>query len=343
MVYGWIESGRRIVIAAVIFLLLAPFAGRAFAQQSSIIGTVTDESGAVLPGVTVTATSPALQVPSVVSVTDERGEYRLNPLPIGLYSVDYALTGFQDVKRTGVRLTVGFTAKIDISLKVGSMSETVTVSGASPVVDVTASGSRTEMTSETLELIPSSRNNYGSLMAQAPGTRPNIDVGGEAFNTVAVFHAFGQDNELWAQLEGIVTVSAKASPTGMYLDYSALEEAKIQTLANDAEIPNRGISINGVVKSGGNEFHGSGFYAATDHSFQASNIDAALQAQGIASSSSINIRDDLSGDLGGRIVRNKLWFYTTERQRRDRETVIACFQPDGTPCLNTSGADFRDA
>ena len=221
------------------------------------------------------------------------------------------------------------------------MSETITVSGASPVVDVTSSGSRTELTKETLELIPTSRNNYNGLMAQAPGTRTNIDIGGEAFNTAATFHAFGQDNEPWQTLEGIVTVSPKASQTGNYVDYASFEEAKIQTLANDAEIPSRGIAINAVVKSGGNEFHGSGFYAGTSHAFQSENIDATLEAQGIADSSSINLRDDMSGDLGGRIKMNKLWFYGTARQRRDRETIIACFQPDGTPCLNIQGQRFE--
>ena len=113
MEHRWTAPGRRIGIALGVILLLAPFSGRAFAgqQAASIIGQVTDESGAVLPGVTVSATSPALQVASVTDVTNERGEYRLNPLPIGLYTVDYTLTGFQDVKREGIRLTVGFTAK----------------------------------------------------------------------------------------------------------------------------------------------------------------------------------------------------------------------------------------
>jgi carboxypeptidase family protein/TonB-dependent receptor-like protein len=342
---GWSVSGRRMSVTALIFVLLVPFAGRSYAgqQAASIIGQVTDESGAILPGVTVTATSPALQLPQVVAVTNERGEYRLNPLPIGTYTVVYSLTGFQDIRREGIRLTVGFTAKLDIVLKVGAMSETVTVSGVTPVVDTTSSGSRTELTKETLELIPTSRNNYGGLMAQAPGTRTNVDVGGEAFNTSPSFHAFGQDNEPWQTLEGIVTVSPKASQTGNYVDYASFEEAKIQTLANDAEVPSRGIAINAVVKSGGNDFHGSGFYAGTSHKLQSSNIDATLEAQGIKDSSSINLRDDISGDIGGRIKMNKLWFYGTARQRRDRETIIACFQPDGSPCLNIQGQTFETA
>jgi hypothetical protein len=127
-------------------------------QEAGIIGQLTDESGAVLPGVSVTATGPALQVPSVTTVTNENGEYRLTPLPIGSYNVQYELSGFQTLRREGVRLTQGFVAKIDIVLKVGILAETVTVSGASPVVDVTSTKASTQLTRETLEAIPTSRN-----------------------------------------------------------------------------------------------------------------------------------------------------------------------------------------
>src|SRR5437667_7924978 len=130
------------------------FASAAQAQEASIIGQVTDESGAVLPGVTVTATSPALQVPQVTDVTNERGEYRLTPLPIGSFGVRYELSGFGTVRREDLRLTAGFTAKLDIVMKVGTLSESVTVTAASPVVDVTSTTSRTQLTRETLEAIP---------------------------------------------------------------------------------------------------------------------------------------------------------------------------------------------
>src|SRR5437762_3313567 len=103
--------------------------------ESGIVGIVTDESGGVLPGTTVTASSPALQVGQTTAVTNERGEYRLSPLPIGVYSVTFTLAGFQTIKREDIRLTVGFVAKVDASMKVGSLEETITVSGASPVVD----------------------------------------------------------------------------------------------------------------------------------------------------------------------------------------------------------------
>src|SRR4029453_10783094 len=149
------------------------------AENASIIGVVTDESGAILPGVTVTATSPSLQVQQLADVTNERGEYRLSPLPIGTYQVDYTLAGFQGMRREGIRLTVGFVAKLDTVLKVGSLEETVTVSGVSPLVDVNSTGtSRTSFTRETLEVNPSGRNGLIALLGQAPGVRTNLDVGG---------------------------------------------------------------------------------------------------------------------------------------------------------------------
>ena len=139
----------------VFFSLLAPAvpatAGQGAGNPAGISGVVTDNTGAILPGVTVTATSPALQVPSVTSVSDERGEYRLSPLPIGVYTVLFELPGFQNVRREGVRLTVGFTARVDAEMNVGAVSETITVSGASPLVDTTSTATSTELTREQLE------------------------------------------------------------------------------------------------------------------------------------------------------------------------------------------------
>src|SRR5690242_16545007 len=184
--------------------LLVALPGRAAAQagDASIIGVVTDESGAVLPGVTVSASSPSLQVQQVSDVTNARGEYRLSPLPIGTYEVDYSLSGFQGLRRDGIRLTVGFIAKLDIVLKVGSLEESVTVSGTSPIVDVNSTGtSRTSFTRETLEVNPSGRNGLIALLGQAPGVRTNLDVGGSTINATPVFKAFGQDGEPWETVE----------------------------------------------------------------------------------------------------------------------------------------------
>ena len=134
---AWARSASFIVLSILINLLPTAetaSAGQAAASAAGIIGQITDGTGAILPGVTVTATSPALQVPSVTAVTDAQGEYRLSPLPIGIYTVVYELAGFQNLRRENVRLTVGFVAKLDQVLNLGAVSETITVSGAPAAV-----------------------------------------------------------------------------------------------------------------------------------------------------------------------------------------------------------------
>src|SRR5262249_5723397 len=113
-------------------------------STASVIGQVKDESGAVLPGVTVSASSPALQLQHATAVTDERGEYRLVELPLGVYEITYTLPGFQGVQRSDIRLTAGFVAKMDAVLKLGSVTENLTVVAESPIVDVTSTPTRTD-------------------------------------------------------------------------------------------------------------------------------------------------------------------------------------------------------
>jgi hypothetical protein len=168
-----------LAVAAAVFGVLG-VVGSAHAGQSteaSVIGTVTDESQGVMPGVTVTATSPALQG-SRDAVTDEEGRYRITPLPIGTYTLVFELAGFRTLRREEVRLTAGLTARIDVSLSVGGLEETVTVSGASPVVDVTSTANTTTLTRETLDLIPTARTGYNAIMAQAPGVRETLQAFG---------------------------------------------------------------------------------------------------------------------------------------------------------------------
>src|SRR3954469_20953270 len=155
---------------------LLTWATAAAAQNSgAIIGVISDSSGAVLPGVTVTATGPALQVPSIVSVTDAKGEYRLTPLPPGAYTVTFELSGFQTIKRENVRLALGFTATLDQALGVGAVEESVTVTGSSPVVDVKNPATAVDMSKEALEILPTSRDGLKAFMNMMPGVRTNLD------------------------------------------------------------------------------------------------------------------------------------------------------------------------
>jgi hypothetical protein len=327
------RDGTATRCAVLLVALLLFVVGSASAQQAAgIIGQVTDESGAVLPGVAVTATSPALQVPSVTGVTDERGEYRLTPLPIGTYTIEYTLSGFQTVRREGVRLTVGFTARLDEALKVGALAETIIVSGQSPVVDVTSTTATTQFTRETLEALPTSRNGIVSLLAQAPGVQGLRDVGGSSLNQVPTARVFGQAAEVYYTLEGVQTSSLQTSGgQAGYWDYTAIEEASVRTIGNSAEMPYRGVNLNAVVKSGSNDFHGSGWYNKTSADLQSKNIDATLAAAGIRAGGRLVARESYSGELGGRIIRDKLWFYGAARHMLDDQESLNTFLPDGSP------------
>ena len=212
-------------------------------QLTAIIGQVRDESGAILPGVTVRASSPVLQLKEVTDVTNAQGEYRITPLPIGTYTVLYTLDGFTTMRQEGVRIDLGATVRLDVTLKLGTLAETLTVSGAAPVVDVTATSASTQFTRETLELTPTSRNGAISLMVQAPGVRApgRLDVGGGTVGDTPEFSSFGQPIESFMVMEGIVTSDARIQTQGgNYFDYNAMEEAKVQTISNGPEVPSRG-------------------------------------------------------------------------------------------------------
>ena len=335
-VRSWFVT-RLIGVSTLSAVLLIPGIASAQTANASIVGRVTDDSGAVLPGVTVTTTSPALQVPSVQVVTDINGDYRLSPLPIGTYSVTYELAGFETIRRAEVRLTVGFVARIDASLKVGSLSETVTVSGASPIVDTQTTAATTQLTREQLEQIPGSKNGLISLLASAPGVRTNKEVGGSSTNDQAQFRAFGQSGEAWNLIEGVFSNAPQAGGgAGNYFDFNSFDESAISTLGNPAKTPTRGVQIVSVVKSGSNDTHGQVSIGEYLTNAQADNLDDELIAQGVTSGNPTKTRYDRGGDIGGRIIRDRLWYYTGFRRRYDVKEIAGAYQPNGDPVLESN-------
>ena len=311
-------------------LTLFPIAASAQGSAASIIGRITDQTGAVLPGVTVTATSPALQVPQVTAVTNEQGEYRLAPLPIGTFDVSFDLPGFSAIRRQDIRLTVGFTARLDVVLGVAGVGETVTVSGAAPIVDVATTSGSTMLTNEQLQLSATARNSVMSVLTMAPGVRTFTDVGGGQMmleNPTPRAYGIGGAGSQWYTIDGVQNYRLGTT----FWDYQTFDEVRVQSTGADAERPTRGVQVTAVVKSGGNEFHGGGLWAGTNGNFQNNNIDDELEAAGITSGDALDSQYDVSGELGGRIIRNKLWFYSAVRKRRAAYDVLNNFQPDGSP------------
>jgi hypothetical protein len=293
-----------------------PAAGQTVGS-ASIRGQVVDESGAGIPGVTVTATSPSLQLRQRTVVTDNGGEYELRDLPIGTYAVRFELAGFQTLIREDVRLSAGFEARIDAPLKLSPVQETVTVTGASPVIDVSSTTVSANLGAEVLEVIPTSRS-LGEAIAMAPGVRYSgaIDVGG---NRTGQFASGGSNFGSTQQspfLEGINTRLFEGGSMA-YLDSRALEEIQVSSVGSSAEFPTPGVAWTAIVKSGGNDFHGLFSYDGQHSSLQNQNVDAELQAQGIdPTGNSIDYYYDFTGQLGGRIIPDRLWFFAAFREIR---------------------------
>jgi hypothetical protein len=201
-------------------------------------------------------------------------------------------------------------------------------------VDVTSTTATTQLTRETLEVIPTGRNSIIALMIQAPGARPQLDWSFVTGNPQ--FKVFGELGEQWVAMEGVVTSGPKTGTQGgNHYDYSAIEESTVSTVGNTADAPTKGLQINVILKSGGDQFHGLGSFFGTNHHLEGDNVDDQLRARGITGGNPVNGRWDASGELGGRIVRNKLWFYYSTRRREERVQTFNAFHDDGvTPSVS---------
>ena len=320
-------------VTALVFSHLPPVAAQA--ANATIRGTVLDETGAAVPGVTVTAKSPALLVPQVDAVTDAEGQYRLSELPIGEYTVDYELSGFQRVVREDIALSVGFTAELNVRLKVGALAETITVSGASPVVDTTSTTPSVNLSAKFLtEVIPATRK-MQDLLTTTPSVQPRApsDLGGgtSGGGAYSVYGIVGQTTVL---IEGVNTRqdSVIDQGTGNGPDFASLEEMQVVTVAGGAEQALPGVYMNMIVKSGGNSFHGRGEFLGLTDKFQSDNTPDSLRAQGITIGEGFKSSAETSGDLGGRILRDRLWFYVAGRYQKTERTALGFSKapgPDG--------------
>jgi len=312
----------RALCAALAVCLGTAVPGAQSVGVGTIQGKLSDESGATLPGVTVTIASPALQLRQITDVTRPDGSYRFVDIPIGTYRVQYELSGFQSVVRDEVRLNAGFVARLDIVLKVGTVAETIIVSGQTPVIDVSTTAGINIFTKETLETAPTTRA-WAEVLSMAPGFRPaSLDIGGDQLsNQRTGIRNYGTSDQITPQIDGINTRQS-TNTAGFFYDYSSLEEAQIKAVGNEAEVALPGGAWNAIVKSGGNDFHGRYFGAFENRSLQSDNLDDALRANGVTTSTAMRTFRDFSGDLGGRIVRDKVWFYGALHDQRNEKNLI---------------------
>src|SRR5262249_30669518 len=315
---------RPFFVVAIVVMAMAPV-DRAFAQSVSsgtIEGTVKDESSGVLPGVTVTISSPQLQLGQLVQVSDSSGKYRFVDLPAGSYRLKAELQGFSATIHEGLRLTVGFTARVDLTMKVGALEESVTVSGQSPVVDITNTAASVAFTKDVLDSIPRGRD-LQNVLAMAPGvTQAVADVGGSTMAQRQNLFSYGVLSQPKLQVEGMNITMGADQNTAIDFNDSTLEKVQIKTSGNDAEVSVPGMSMVAIMKSGGNTFRGTYQAAFESPTLQADNLNAALRAQGLTATQPLKNFYDVSADLGGRIVRDKLWFYGAYGRQGKTEGVV---------------------
>ena len=267
---------RTLLALAAAALLAAPSAfaqGGGASSTGSISGEVKDEQGGVLPGVTVTATSPA-QPGALTAVTNEAGIYRFPAVPPGRLRAHLrAAPASVPVTRDGIRITLGFNAQVNVNLRVATLQETVTVSGESPVIDTSATRLQTNFDQDRMNALPNARDMW-SLLATTPSVTLNrVDVGGATMGTQTTYFAYGYSGQNRPLVEGINTTEGTAA-AGFYLDYGSFEEVFIGAAANSAEMPNSGVLTQFVSKSGGNSPSLSVYYDMEDESIQSDNLAA---------------------------------------------------------------------
>jgi hypothetical protein len=325
-------------------LLLWVSAG--FAQQTgTLAGTVRDAQGAVLPGVTVTVAGPALIGGTRTAVTGPTGSYSVSTLPPGIYTVTYELAGFTTVKREAIRVQVAAVTTVDVELTVAALQETVTVTGESPLVDVSSTVTQTNITKEIYEAIPTGRNPW-VMAGLVPGViTGRLDVGGTEGMQQYALEAFGSaDSQKTFSIDGLKTnwPGGSGGATMQYYDFAMYEEYNFQVASGTAESDVAGVYMNMVTKSGGNRVTSDHVFYFMNDALQGDNIDDRIrQRLGLqpgqrtgAAGNPIDISYDWNSTLGGPLVRDRAWFFGSVRWWRLDQFQIGALNPDGSQAID---------
>lgn len=285
-----------------------PLFAQATGSTGSINGRVSDTSAGVLPGVTVSVSSPAL-LGVQTSTTDGSGNYRFPALPPGTYTVKYELPGFQTLEREGIRIAINFTATLNVALEVASLQESVTVSGASPVIDATNTRVQQTFTLEAMAELPNARQMWALLASTPSVTMSRTDVGGSQAGTQSAYTAYGYSGQRQVVMEGI-NVTYDASLSQFYPDYGSLEEVSIGTVSHGAQVANPGVQTELLTKAGGNRLSGEIYQDYGNNALQDANIPDEVIAQGIrAHSNEWKLNRNLHASLGGPVKHDRIWWH----------------------------------
>jgi hypothetical protein len=311
-----------------IFVCLVLLPALAFAQ-ASITGVVKDSSGAVLPGVTVETSSPALIEKTRTAVTDGSGLYRILDLRPGTYTVTFSLPGFSSVKRDGIELSGSFIASINADMKVGGVAETITVSGETPIVDVQSVRRQTTISNETLTTVPTARS-WAATAVLIPGiviqagTSADIQVTPQM---IVFGGAGGRANEGRMQVDGLNTGAAlNGGGVSTYVaDISNAAEVVTTTSGGLGEAEVGGPSLSIVPKSGGNTVKGAVYLSGVSGGMVGSNYSDELKALGLGTPGVLLKQWDFTGGVGGPIKKDRLWYYGTLRDEGQHRSIPGIF------------------
>ena len=322
---------RRVVFAAVALagILLLP---NAVFAQATIAGVIRDASAAVLPGVTVEASSPVLIEKSRTVVSDGTGQYRITDLLPGTYSVTFSLTGFSSVKRDGVEVSGSGVITVNADLRVGALEETLTVTGQSPIVDTQSVRREVVLNNETLSTLPATRG-YGSALAAVPALSSGGVAGANAQTapttpSMTFFTVHGGPSGEGRVMTNGLTVAAPFGGGGVSdvtYDSANAEEMQVLISGGLGEAETGGPSINIVPKSGGNQFRGAAFYSTSGDWATSNNLDDQLRSFGITRPPTLRTNWDSSFSLGGPIKRDRLWFFANVRGWANASVVDGIF------------------
>ena len=313
----------RTTIRTLLLLVIAAIVPSAAWAQATLAGTVKDASGGVLPGVTVEASSPALIEKSRSATTDSTGQYRIESLQPGSYTVTFTLGGFSTVKRENVALSGTGVIKIDADLKVGGVAETITVTGATPVVDVQSTKTAVTLDNETMRNMPSVRS-YSYVLTAVPGIQSNItDVNtGPVFAIFPVHGGRGVESRLTVEGMNISNPPGGNQPPNYTADIGNATEVTVQTAGGLGENETGGVQMNIVPKQGGNTT--SGLVAASGFSggMQSNNYSQDLISRGAGTPNPTYHVYDVSAGLGGPIKKDSLWYFMNVREQGSRRNIL---------------------
>ena len=297
------------------FVCLALFPALAQAQ-ASLAGVVRDNTGSVLPGVSVEATSAALIEKVRSAVTDGTGQYRITELPPGTYTLTFTLTGFNVVKQEGIEVRGSGVVPINADMRVGALQETITVTGESPLVDTQTTRRETVITQETLATLPVTRS-YGTLLAAIPGIVTDNTSRGAMTDPFMTFFTSngGRGNEGRMMIDGMpVAASFNGGGVSTFIyDVANAQEMQVLVSGGLGESEAGGPTVNLVPQSGGNTFRGQAFYSTAGEWSRSNNIDDYLRSVNITAPAGLIKNFDGSATIGGPIVRNRLWFFGNGR------------------------------